>query len=81
MKFWMVMKMIFNDAIQLSTVYNKTSSNVTIRDNSWTPTTAYIHMPYAISKYIQIKTSTCSKTLAIREELIDTGTKINLIIK
>lgn len=77
----MVMKMLFNDVIQLSTTYNKTSSNVTIRNNSWTPTTTYIHMPYAISKYIQIKTSTCSKTLAIREELIDTGTKINLIIK
>ena len=77
----MVMKMLFNDAIQLSTTYNKTSSNVTIRDNSWTPTTAYIYIPYEISKYIQIKTSTCSKTFAIRQELIDTGNKINLILK
>lgn len=73
--------MTYNEVIGLSTTYNKTSSNVTIRDNSWTPTTAYIHIPYAISKYIQIKTSTCSKTLAIHQELIDTGTKINLIIK
>lgn len=73
--------MAYNEVIGLSTTYNKTSSNVTIRDSSWTPTTAYMHIPYAISKYIQIKTSTYSKTLAIRQELIDTGTKINLIIK
>ena len=54
---------------------------VTIRNNSWTPTTAYIHMVYEIPKYIQIKTSVCNKTLAIREELIDTGNKINLILR
>ena len=57
--------MTYNEVIGLSTTYNKTSSNVTIRDNSWTPSTAYISLPYSIQKYLEIRTSAGSKTFSI----------------